>query len=125
MQQDLQKKQNNVPGILNINLLTCRCMKDKISPGNFIIRVKCLSRIGEAKMEFDIDKCQDEYAKLSKELRYFNDKKRAYLDKEHREMDVQGDDGQTITKAAVATGLNFFKANQMKDAGKQVDLEMI
>jgi hypothetical protein len=57
MQQDLQKKQNNVPGILNINLLTCRCMKDKISPGNFIIRVKCLSRIGEAKMEFDIDKC--------------------------------------------------------------------
>jgi hypothetical protein len=33
-------------------------------------------------------------------------------------MDVQGDDGQTITKAAVATGLNFFKANQMKDAGK-------
>ena len=61
-------------------------------------------------MEFDMEDCHEEYKELSKDLRYFSKKKRAYLDKEHREMDVKGDDGKIITKAAVATGLNFFKA---------------
>jgi hypothetical protein len=40
-------------------------------------------------------------------------------------MDIKGEDGQTITKAAVATGLNFFKAQQAKDAGKRVDMDVI
>ena len=109
-QKYLNKMQNEVPGILNINILQCRCLKDKISPGYFIVKVKVLSRIGEAKMEFDMEDCHEEYKELSKDLRYFSKKKRAYLDKEHREMDVKGEDGKIITKAAVATGLNFFKA---------------
>ena len=56
-QKYLNKMQNEVPGILNINVLECRCMKDKISPGYFIIKVKILSRIGEAKMEFNMEDC--------------------------------------------------------------------
>jgi len=28
-------------------------MKDKVSPGYFILKVTCLSRIGGAKMEYD------------------------------------------------------------------------
>ena len=53
MQSKLFKKQNEIPSILNINLLEARCMKDKVSPGYFILKVTCLSRIGGAKMEYD------------------------------------------------------------------------
>lgn len=76
-------------------------------------------------MDFDIEDCQQEYNELSKDLRYFSQKKRVYLDKEHREMDIQDDDGQVVTKAAVATGINFFQAQKAKDAGNKVDLERI
>ena len=61
-------------------------------------------------MEYDVDDCYNEYRELSENLRYFSKKKRAYLDKAHREVDEKGADGQTITRSAVATGLNFFSA---------------
>ena len=64
-QKYLNKMQNEVPGILNINILECRCLKDKISPGYFILKVKVLSRIGEAKMIFDMEDCHEEYKELS------------------------------------------------------------
>lgn len=40
-------------------------------------------------------------------------------------MDVQGADGQTITKTAVATGLNFFQAQKERDETGQANLDQI
>ena len=121
----LAKKQGEVPGILNINLIECRCLKDKISPGYFILRVKVLSRIGQSPMTYDLNDCFDEYKELSQNLRYYSAKKRKYLDREHREMEVKAEDGTKITKSAVATGLNFFNAGQAKKVGMSVDLDQI
>lgn len=124
-QKFLLKRQNEVPGILNIHLLEARCLKDKVGPGYFIMRVKILSRIGASPIVYDVDDCYEDYKELSQSLRYYDKKKRAYLDKEHREMEVKDDSGNVISKAAVATGLNFFQANQQKQGGEQVDLERI
>lgn len=89
MQEFLFQKQNNIASILSVNVHQARCLKDKISPGYFILRVTCLSRIGGQKVNYNVEEIHEDYKELSKNLRYFNKQKRAFLEKEHREMEVQ------------------------------------
>ena len=71
-QNDLMKEQAKIPQILNVTLKTCRCLKDKVSPGYFIVKVKVLSRIGGTTFDFDIEEQYENYKRMSEELRYFN-----------------------------------------------------
>ena len=98
-----------------------RCLKDKISPGYFVIKVKALNRLGGSEVcERDARLMQD-YKVLADNLRDYAKKKRKYLDKENRETAVQQEDGTTVTKAALATGIAFFKAKKAVEAGLDVD----
>ena len=59
--QKLAKEQNQIPSILNINLIKARCLKDKISPGYFILNVKILNRIGGDEEKFDAGEQYNKY----------------------------------------------------------------
>ena len=119
--KNLEKYQKTIPQILNVRIKQLRCLKDKISPGYFVIKVKALNRLGGSEVcERDARLMQD-YKVLADNLRDYAKKKRKYLDKENRETAVQQEDGTTVTKAALATGIAFFKAKQAVEAGLDVD----
>ena len=108
----MEERQANIPSILNVNIKEARCLKDKIGPGYFLLKVKALNRIGGAQIySSDFSSMYDriaDFKELSEALRDFSKKKRTFLNKENREEEVKQADGTVITKAAAATGLAFF-----------------
>lgn len=63
---------------------TVRCLKDKVASGHFIVIVHALNRIGGNRIEFDHNKTESHYKIISKNLREFALKKRAYLNQDNR-----------------------------------------
>ena len=56
-----------------------RCLKDKISSGQFLLIVNAMDRVGGNKLPFDKRREEDKYRLLSKNLREFAIKKRSFL----------------------------------------------
>lgn len=118
---NLEKYQQKVPQILNVRVKQLRCLKDKVSPGYFVVKVTALNRLGGVEVCERDARLNKEYRALAEDLRDYHKKKRQFLDKENRETDVQQEDGTTVTKAALATGIAFFKAKEAVKAGRGVN----
>jgi len=63
---------------------TVRCLKDKIASGHYLVIVHALDRIGGSRISFDFTKTESYYKVISKNLRDFNRKKRAFLNENNR-----------------------------------------
>lgn len=61
-----------------------RCLKDKIASGHYLVIVHALDRIGGSRISFDFTKTESYYKVISKNLRDFNRKKRAFLNENNR-----------------------------------------
>ncbi len=96
-----------------------RCLKDKISSGHYLVIVHALDRIGGNRIELNAKRTEEEYRLLSRNLRQFGLKKRAFLNAENRQI-VQRDAGgkQTYIPAG-ATGQNFFKPSDLDREAQQ------
>lgn len=119
--ENVEKYQKKIPQLLNVRIKQLRCLKDKVSPGYFVVKVKALNRLGGSEVCDRDARLMSEYRMLAEDLRDYHKKKRQFLDKENRETDVQQEDGTTVTKAALATGIAFFKAKQAVEAGLEVE----
>jgi len=75
IEQGLKK----IPQTLLVKVRTVRCMKDKVSSGHYIVIVHALDRLGGNRIEFDHVKTEGYYKIISKNLREFAMKKRAFL----------------------------------------------
>ncbi len=100
-----------MPQSLLVKVRTVRCLKDKVSSGHYLVIVHALDRIGGNRIKFDHIKTEGYYKVISKNLREFSQKKRAFLNQENRQVEEKRLDGTLQYKKADATGANFFKAN--------------
>lgn len=64
-QEELARKQTTVPQILNVTLKEARCLRDKIQPGYFVMKVKVLSRIGGEELAHDLEEVTEDFKELS------------------------------------------------------------
>jgi len=67
-----------------VKVRTVRCLKDKIASGHYLVIVHALDRIGGSRISFDFTKTESYYKVISKNLRDFNRKKRAFLNENNR-----------------------------------------
>ena len=51
------KLRDSVPQPIKVNLVTARCIKDKIGSGYFIIMCSIMDRIGGKKITYDLEEC--------------------------------------------------------------------
>jgi hypothetical protein len=85
-------------------------MKDKIASGHYLVIVHALDRIGGSRINFELTKTESYYKIISKNLRDFAKKKRAFLNENNRLAEQNKKDGTAVFQRAQATGANFFKA---------------
>jgi hypothetical protein len=76
--------QDKVPQTLLIKLKSVRCLKDKISSGQFLLLVHPLDRIGGNRLKIDSRRTEEKYRILAKNLRDFAIRKRTFLNAENR-----------------------------------------
>lgn len=107
---DLNKAQNQIPQTLLVKVRTVRCLKDKVASGHFLVIVHALDRIGGSRINFEFTKTEQYYKIISKSLRDFAKKKRAFLNENNRLTETKKNDGSISFGSALATGANFFKA---------------
>lgn len=88
---------------------TVRCLKDKVASGHYIVLVHALDRIGGNRINFNQTTTENYYKVISKNLREYAQKKRAYLNQENRQVEERHKDGSVSYRKAQATGLNFFR----------------
>jgi len=62
-----------------VKVRTVRCLKDKVASGHYIVIVHAMDTIGGNRIEFDHSKIEGHYKIISKNLREFAQKKRAFL----------------------------------------------
>jgi hypothetical protein len=62
-----------------VKVRTVRCLKDKVASGHYIVIVHAMDAIGGNRIEFDHSKIEGHYKIISKNLREFAQKKRAFL----------------------------------------------
>lgn len=62
-----------------VKIRTVRCLKDKVSSGHYLVIVHALDRIGGNRISFDEAKTEGYYKVISKNLREYAQKKRAFL----------------------------------------------
>jgi|LauGreDrversion4_2_1035121.scaffolds.fasta_scaffold975926_1 hypothetical protein len=61
-------------------------------------------RIGGKKISYNLEECEDSLRDLSINFRQYTKNKRSFINKEHREMEKIGSDGQKEMVAAPKTG---------------------
>lgn len=86
-----------------------RCLKDKVASGHYLVIVHALDRLGGNRIIFDHQKTEGYYKVISKNLREFAQKKRAFLNQENRHEEVLNRDGSVSYKKALQTGEGFFR----------------
>ncbi|CDW72463.1 uncharacterized protein loc101675906 [Stylonychia lemnae] len=106
----LLKVRDNTPQPIQVKVVSCKNLKDKVGSGHFIMMCSVLDRIGGQKITYNLGECIDSLRDLSRSIRDFNLKKRTFINKEHREMEQKLADGQKVVVAAPKTGMNWFKA---------------
>ena len=74
--ENLEKYQQKVPQLLNVRVKQLRCLKDKVSPGYFVIKVTALNRLGGVEVCERDTRLQSEYRTLAEDLRDYSKKKR-------------------------------------------------
>ena len=125
---DLNKAQSQIPQTLLVKVRTVRCMKDKVASGHYLVIVHALDRIGGSRINFEFTKTESYYKIISKNLRDFARKKRAFLNENNRIAEEKKRGGQVSFQKAQATGLHFFKAqnkdNDLQALEDQGDLEV-
>lgn len=77
-----------------------RCLKDKIASGHYIVIVHALDRIGGNRINFNQNKTESYYKVISKNLREYAQKKRAYLNQENRQVEEKHKDGSVSYRKA-------------------------
>ena len=86
-----------------------RCLKDKVASGHYLVIVHALDRLGGNRIIFDHQKTEGYYKVISKILREFAQKNRAFLNKENSHEEVLNRDGTVSYKKALQTGEGFFR----------------
>ena len=80
----VEKAQSKVPQTLLVKVRTVRCMKDKVASGHYLVVVHALDRLGGNRLVFNESNTEHHYKSISKNLREYQQKKRAYLNEENR-----------------------------------------
>jgi hypothetical protein len=70
-------------------------MKDRVSNGDFIMKVSVLDRLGGNNLPRVPKDTEKEYIDLSKKIDKYNYKKLKFLNKVHREVEEKKEDGTT------------------------------
>jgi len=83
---EMNDMQDKVQQTILIKLKTVRCLKDKISSGQFLIIVHALDRLGGNRIPIKTRKVEEKYRLLAKNLREFAIKKRTFLNQENRQV---------------------------------------
>ena len=91
-----------------VKLRTARCLKDKISSGQFLVIVHALDRVGGNRLLIEARKTEEKYRLLSTSLRDFALKKRQFLNQENRSVVQSQADGSKYV-GATKTGIGFFQ----------------
>ena len=90
---DLNKAQSQIPQTLLVKVRTVRCLKDKVASGHYLVIVHALDRIGGSRINFEFTKTETYYKIISKNLRDFAKKKRAFLNENNRLAEDKKRDG--------------------------------
>lgn len=115
LMRSLTKVQEQLPQTILVKLKMARCLKDKISSGNFLVIVHALDRLGGNRIDdIDAKRTEESYRILSRNLRMFALKKRAFLNSENRQVQTRAQDGQMTYTAAKQTGIGFFKPSDLE-----------
>ena len=69
---------------MQVKILACRSLKDKIASGHFIVRCSVLDRLGGDRFEFDLKDTEKSLRKLSIEMRDYNKAKREFINQEEK-----------------------------------------
>ena len=78
-----------------------------------------LDRIGGNRIELNAKRTEEEYRLLSRNLRQFGLKKRAFLNAENRQIALKDAGGKQTYVSAGATGQNFFKPSDLDQEAQQ------
>ena len=78
-----------MPQTILVKVKTVRCMKDKVASGHYLVIVHALDRIGGNRIKFKHKSVQNAYMETSVELREFSKRKRAFLNTENRQVQIQ------------------------------------
>ncbi len=92
-----------------------RCLKDKVASGHYLVIVHALDRIGGSRINFEFSKTESYYKIISKNLRDFAKKKRAFLNENNRIAEEKKKGGEVGFSMAKATGHNFFKGQNIEN----------
>ena len=109
------KIQEKLPQTILVKIKLARCLKDKISSGNFLIIVHALDRIGGNRIEMKEGRTEEEYRIISKHLRDFGIRKRKFLNAENRQIVQKDAAGNSRFVTAAATGMGFYKPGNNDD----------
>lgn len=120
--KELNNHQDKLPQTILVKLRTVRCLKDKISSGHYLLLVHPLDRLGGNRIaEQPPAKTHKNYTLLSKHLREFAVRKRQFLNSENRQVVQQRTDGSTGYVSAAATGMAFFKPDDIEEGEVKID----
>lgn len=113
--KQLVETEARAPTTLLVKIRSARCIKDKIASGHFLVVCHVLDRLGGNRIFFDTHTTESTYKLLSRNLRDFAKKKRAFLNAENRQMEATDEKGEQIMVKATATGQGFFNPQSVKD----------
>lgn len=107
--EKLIEQRNTIPYPIKLNIITARCLKDKVGSGHFIVMCHIMDRIGGKKIVYDFEDSHDNIRELSENFRYFSKSKTEFINKEHREINKVTSGGGSKLVAAYKTGMNFMQ----------------
>ena len=84
LMHEMNEMQDKVEQTILVKIRTVRCLKDKISSGQFLVIVHALDRIGGNRIPISSSRVEAKYNVLAKNLREFAIKKRTFLNQENR-----------------------------------------
>ena len=102
----------SLPQAISLTPVSARCLKDKVASGYYILMCSVLDRIGGQRLHWDKRQYEESIRVLSRDMRRFNRKKRAFINREHRDLERKTEDGGKVFVAAPKTGINWFKPGE-------------